>query len=89
MTPPTNTEGAVTDVAAIARGLSKSQRWFVTALSACWTMPGDIGANPNHGSNRDHRLIEASTDGDGREYRLTPLGLAVRNHLTEQGGTVS
>lgn len=69
------------DVAGIVGKLTKAQQWFVSALSPSWQHPRDIGANPNHGSNRDRRLVEASTEGQGREYRLTPLGLAVRAHL--------
>jgi len=72
-------------IAEVAAGLTKAQRWFVSALSPSWATPGEIGASPNHTSNRDRRLIEANTEGQGREYRLTPLGLAVRNHLISQG----
>jgi hypothetical protein len=68
-------------VAEIARGLTKAQRWFVSMLSTSWRHPREVGAGPNHSSNRDRRLVEASTEGHGREYRLTPLGLAVRAHL--------
>lgn len=75
-----------TEVAALADGLSKAQVWFISRLYESWTHPTDIGANPNHGANRDRRLIEASTEGQGREYRLTPLGLSVRNHLLASGG---
>lgn len=76
--------GEATQVAAIAAGLTKAQRWFVCALSESWVLPGDIKAKPNHGANRDLRLIITSHDGQGREYRLTPLGLAVRAHLMQE-----
>lgn len=72
------------DVERIAAGLTKAQRWFVSALSASWTPPGDIGANPNHGANRDPRLIEASHHGQGKEYRLTPMGVRVSKILKSQ-----
>lgn len=76
---------SIAEVAEIAAKLTKAQRWFVSSLSSSWTLPSEIGANPNHSSNRDRRLIEASTEGQGREYRLTSLGNAVRNHLISQG----
>jgi len=76
MTPPDPQQ-----VAEIAGRLSKAQRWFVCALHNFWVHPGDIGASPSVTGPRDRTLIEASCVGQGREYRLTPLGLAVRNFI--------
>ena len=121
MTPPTNTEGAVTDVAAIARGLSDLQRKALGCPPA-WGLP--LGHNqwfdlsyftssePErficNGEDMEHciriglisvgdreddageHLVDDDCDVEAR-WRLhhTDLGLAVRNHLTEQGVTAS
>ena len=71
------------DIAAIARGLSEAQRHWLLSL---W------GARNNaFYPGRAHRacvaleaagLLDATTDSVGNIlYRLTPLGLAVRDHL--------
>jgi len=74
MTPPTNTEGAVTDVAAIAAKLTEAQR---AALLSDWREP-------------DGSMIwDLAGIGLANCVGLTMLGLAVKFHLTEQGVTAS
>lgn len=78
--------GAVADVAAIARGLSAGQR-----LAVISTVPGE--ARPYSEIEKRGRtrlflngLLEHAADCADTRCRLTPLGIAVRQHL-EQGAT--
>lgn len=82
MTPTTNTEGAVTDVAAIARGLTKAQRLvFVADGGSKRTINRLMGIGLVAGItyHSDFAIVR----------KWSPLGLAVRNYLTEQGVTAS
>lgn len=95
MNPTTNTEaGAVADVAA---KLTKSGTRALLRIGREWTnegAPGPSRANAytlGWGKDAKHRLVERQVVGySGRgalwAYKLTPLGLAVRQHL-EQGAT--
>lgn len=87
MTHPTNTEGAVTDVAAIAKGLTKAQRYWVKEGSA----HGDISMRMVR-TLISKGLWHIHVDSPNGRYGVavnTPIGLAVRSHLTEQGVTAS
>ena len=90
MTPPTNTEGAVTDVAAIVAKLTKAQR---AAVQDCPGNPDYCRGAPGSMSVlRDRALIRyfnAFATNGKRSGLLTPLGIAVRNHLASQGVTAS
>lgn len=97
MTPPTNTEGAVTDVAA---KLTKSGTRALLRIGREWTTEGAPGPSQANaytlgwGKDAKYGLIDRLVVGYGPKgarwaYKLTPLGLAVRNHLTEQGVTAS
>lgn len=86
MTPTSNTKGAVTEVAAIARGLTTAQRKAVKGASLHtptnrWRFDGVM--HPCDRNLREKGLV------NGIYNELTPLGLAVRNHLSEQGVTAS
>ena len=88
MNPTTNTEaGAVADVAAIARRLTKAQR---AAVQDCPGNPDYCrGAPGSMSALKDKALIQyfnAFASNGKRSGLLTPLGLAVRQHL-EQGAT--
>lgn len=89
MNPPTNTEGAVTDVAAIAAKLTGAHLRLTMLLGNRWIK----GTGFCHRSvGRDLEaigLVESRMHRNERQIRAMPLGLAVRNHLTEQGVTAS
>lgn len=87
----------MSDVERIAAGLSKSQPKALFALSAAaWLSAADVkhkttatGLDVLYQMNRRNPLCERRTIRRlrGYEYRLTPLGLAVRNHLlSDRGG---
>lgn len=86
MNPTTNTEaGAVADVAAIARGLTKAQRKAIRSVflhtpTSRWRCDGVM--HPCDRNLRGKGLV------NGIYNELTPLGIAVRQHL-EQGATAS
>lgn len=68
------------DVAEIAAGLGHLQRSAIRRLSSEWRRAGTsstfIGFAPG--------MIEGRFYNRAKQYRLTPLGLAVRNHLLNQ-----
>ena len=88
MNPTTNTEaGAVADVAAIARGLTKAQREWLTVKAVKWSFyHGDKGQWAAFGPSRTLKALADRSLVNFRTGRLLPLGLAVRQHL-EQGAT--
>lgn len=83
--PTTNTEGAVTDVAAIARGLTKAQRDSLIHAKAYGFSQKlrAFGCGPVVKNLAKFGCVDSIWG------HVTPLGLAVRNHLTEQGVTAS
>ena len=91
MTPPTNTEGAVTDVAAIARGLTRGQREMMKGRHDERGNPWPfISITQRSGGAKARTFAKMQATGlYDRGNHLTPLGLAVHNHLTEQGVTAS
>lgn len=89
-----NTEGAVTDVAAIAAKLSKAQRSAIIASSYAGTSLS--AAAMRTGNATCEALVAKSLFWRGSNrwtgqatYGPTETGIAVRNHLTEQGVTAS
>jgi hypothetical protein len=98
MNPPTNTEaGAVADVAGKLTDRAEvervTKRLTVTMLKAILTTnPGQV--RPYSEVNRQIRsrlfmvgLFERAPGEQPARCRLTPLGVAVRAHLSEQGAT--
>lgn len=84
MNPTTNTEaGAVADVAAIARGLTTVQR---KAISIAIFLVGDWVLTTDYEDHPDIMDDLSEDIADPVSGILTPLGLAVRQHL-EQGAT--
>ena len=88
MIPPTNTEGAVTDVAAIARGLSPGHREFLARVCE--------GRKPGIADRADDRVRQSLRRAglvqvvqNPRRWVAKPAGQAVYKHLTEQGVTAS
>ena len=65
----------MTDVAEIARGLTKAQREAVASIKGLFNYATFCGL-PNCGIARKHHRSAA--------WQLTPLGLAVRAHLTQE-----
>lgn len=65
------------DVGAIAAGLTKAQRHAIHRLDGEWRFLG-LASRPD----KCHPVIERwNRPYGGFNYRLTPLGLAVRAHL--------
>jgi len=79
---PTNTEGVVTDVAAIARGLSFLEIDLLTDRPSGW---GSWMWSVSHDLCGKGLMRKVSDT----EIRLTPLGIAVRIYLTSKGVTAS
>jgi hypothetical protein len=76
MNPTTNTEaGAVADVAGIAASLTDKQRAVIFAPEGYQTVSAEDV----------YELLASGV----YEARITPLGLLVKAHLSEQGATAS
>jgi DNA-binding HxlR family transcriptional regulator len=78
-------------VAAIAAKLTEAQRDVVSALTDAWAQTGGLTANWLYRQHPElcERMIVPRPNSRGQmkktaDYRLTPLGLRVRQHLQEQ-----
>ena len=80
----------MTDIAAIAKGLTKAQREALCAMpeAGCEFIPRDfVRQTPTWANLKSHLLIRPVRNEDWGYTALsivTPLGLAVRQHLQEQ-----
>ena len=71
---------------AVARGLTEAQREFLLQLPphGTWVVSGEIIARFERNALRgfgNSGLIEGHYHNPGTRHRLTPLGIAVRNHI--------
>lgn len=92
----TNTEGAVTGVAAIAAKLTEAQRTVLLAIRPgeqrrAIDFSGSVARNLCRSNKTRPALLWGTLTASGQVawFGHSPAGLAVRNHLTEQGVTAS